>query len=682
MKQSVKIEGLDCANCARALENEINKLDEVKNAKVDFVKSTIYFESDDEKVVDKIVKVTKMVEPDAKIILTQNENKNKKQFFNKQSLIDFVLMFVGLTFGVVALTVTLPTWVFLCLYVTSLLILGYKTYLKALRLLFKGTVNENLLITLSVIGASAIGKYMEGVMVLTLYSIGKIFEAMAVNRSRESIENLLNIKPEFACKLENGQEIKVKPEEIEVGDLFIVKAGQKVAVDGVIESGQGQLDTQSLTGESLPSFVKEHDEILAGSIVLDSVIIVRATKKYDQSTVKTILNLIENASSKKSKTETFISKMTKWYTLAVVLLAVSVWGIVWAVSKNFNIALYRGLIFLVISCPCAFAISVPLSYFSGIGNASKKGILIKGSNYLDACAKLDVIAFDKTGTITTGEFEIERVEVKDKTLSEKDILFIAGIGEKKSSHPLAEAIVKQNENLPGCEDFSEIAGQGVSFVYENKKYFVGRRDLSLVGTAVEVYEGETLLGRIYLSDKIKESALNAITSLNKDNIDTALLSGDNFASVSSVCKTLGIKDFVSKMLPNEKYEWIKTKKEEGKDVGFVGDGINDAPSLMLANVGFSMGIKGSNASIEASDVVIVDDDLNKVSQAIRISKYTRKIVLENIILSAGIKVLFLTLGAFGVTGMLGAVIADVGVTVVAILNSIRALKYNPKNSAK
>lgn len=677
IQKTIKIQGLDCANCAKVLETEINKLDCVSCAKVDFVKSAITFESEDLELAQKeIVAVTKQVEPNAKI----NIDERKKQKFNVQLFVDVAILLMGIIIGICVLTVSMPVWAFWTLYCLSILMLGYRTYIKAFKLLCRGIINENLLITLSVIGATAVGEYMEGIMVVALYSIGKILEGLAVNKSRKSIAELTNLKPDYAVLLKDGKEEKVNPKDVLIGSEIIVKPGEKVALDGVVLDGTATLDTQSLTGESVPVSVKAGDEILSGSIVLDGVLKVKTTSEYENSTVNRIMNLIENASEKKSKTETIISKITRWYTLGVILLAVMVWGIVWAVTKDINVAVYRGLIFLVVSCPCAFAISVPLSYFSGIGNASKKGILIKGSNYLDACAKMNIVAFDKTGTMTTGHFSVEKIEVFSKKYKKEDILFLASVGEQYSLHPLAKAIVNENGRvLQKATNVHEKAGEGVYFSYKKKSYFVGRKDKTIKNTAVEVYEEDEKLGIIYLSDTVKESAIVAAKELSNMNVKTVLLSGDNDESVKDVAHCIGVSEFHSQLLPQDKFAWIEENKKNNKAfIGFVGDGINDAPSLMLADVGISMGIKGSAASIEASDVVLVDDNPQKVATAIKISKFTRKIVWENIILSAGIKIVFLLLGSLGITGMLSAVIADVGVTLLAILNSMRALKYSPK----
>ena len=461
---------------------------------------------------------------------------------------------------------------------------------------------------------------------------------------------------------------------------MIVKAGERVALDGDIVEGACNLDMQSLTGESLPIFKESGQEILSGSVVLDGVLKIRTKKLYSDSTVSKIMDLIENASEKKSKTETLISKISKYYTLAVVALSIIVWAIVWAVTSDFNIALYRGLIFLVVSCPCAFAISVPLAYFSGLGNASKNGILIKGSNYLDACAKLNVVAFDKTGTLTTGNFEIKEIKSFSQDKSEEDVLYLVSLGEQNSLHPIAKSIVLHNKKkLVSVENIKEVAGEGIYYEYDNKKYFVGRKNKEIKNTLVELYENDIKIGEIYLSDRIKESAKWSCKELDNMKVKTIMLTGDNLEIAEKVGEEIGIKEVKAQLLPQDKFNFIENLKQDKQNIiGYVGDGLNDAPSLMLADVGISMGINGSPASIEASDVVLVDDNPNKIPVAIKISKFTRKIVWQNIILSALVKFTFLLLGALGITGMLFAVFADVGVTLIAILNSIRALKHKHK----
>lgn len=669
MIKKVKILGLDCGHCAKVLEDRLKKLPNIKSVEVNFAQSEIVFEADNvERAFKDIVSVAKKVEPEAKIVDDSNEKKKKSPIiFSVASLI------VGVIIGILSLVTKTNSALHYTLLVLSVVIVGYKVYFKAVKQLFQGIVNENLLLTISVVGAIAIGKDFEGIMVITLYSIGKIFETMAVEKSRKSIAKITSFKPEYATLLVADEEKRVSPSEVKIGQIILVKPGECVALDGEIVDGQTNLNTQSLTGESLPVVARAGDKVLSGSIVLDGVVKIKTTAEYKDSTVSKILNLIENNQQKKSKTETFISKMTKWYTLGVLFLAVATFGIVYLVSKNFDTALYRGLIFLVVSCPCAFAISVPLSYFSGLGSASSKGVLIKGSTYLDACAKISTIVFDKTGTLTTGKFGIKNIETMGE-LKEKDVLKLAGIGEQYSLHPLAKSITENvKEKLPKADNVKEIAGQGVNFEYKGKKYFVGRRSKGLESTCVELFNEDVLFGRIYLEDSIKDTSKATIQQLKNMGIKTVLLSGDKESIVRQFAMDLGIDEYASELLPQEKCEWIEKNKSNDKTIAFVGDGLNDAPALTIADVGFCMGINGNPASVEASDIVLADDNPNKIARAIKTSRFTRKIVWQNIGFSAIVKIVFLTLGAVGVTGMLSAVIADVGVTVLAILNSIRAL---------
>ncbi len=673
----VRIEGLDCPNCARALQNEIKKIDGVQDAEIDFVNCSLSFKGkNEEKNLQEIISLTKKIEPDARIIA----NQQKSQKTNKQLIFDIVAIVIGVAIGVLIFLLKMPVWAYWTLYVVSALLLGYKTYYKAVRLLLRGIINENLLVTISVIGATFVSEHMEGLMVIALYSIGKVFEGLAVNRSRKSIEKLAKLQPEYAVVLdENENEIKVSPQDVKIGTIAIVKAGEKIPLDGIVVDGNCMIDMQSLTGESVPVSKNDGDEILSGSIVLDGVLKIKTTSEYSESTTTKIMNLVENASQNKSKTETFISKITRWYTLAIVVLAILVWGVVWAITKDFNVAIYRGLIFLVVSCPCAFAISVPLAYFSGLGNASKNGVLIKGSNFLDACSHLNTVAFDKTGTLTTGKFEIEQIVSLDKTKDEQAILLLCATGEQYSLHPLAKTICEACKQKPfKATSVKEIAGHGVEFVCKKKKYFVGRKSENLSNTVVELFENDNKIGQIELHDTIKHTSQQTCESLKEMGVKTVLLSGDNQEIVAKVAGEIGVDQAFGKLLPQDKYNWIENNKSKKNTIGYVGDGLNDAPSLTLADVGISMGINGSPASIEASDVVLVDDNPEKIISAIKISKYTKKIVLENIALSAVIKIVFLALGAFGVTGMLWAVFADVGVTLIAILNSLRALKFKPK----
>lgn len=675
MKKIVKIEGLDCPNCAKTLEIELNKLEGVKNAEINFVKGKLSFESEDiEKAENSIVAMTKKVEPNAKIILTKPNSKKFSLF------IDLLTLCLGTILGVLVLVFQsrLPLWAFWIMIVLSALLLGYKTYLKAILLLFKGVINENLLITISVIGATALGEYMEGLMVIFLYTIGKILEKLAVDKSRKSIEKLTNLQPEYAVVVRDEKEIRVEPSEVNVGEVIIVKPGERVPIDGVILDGNATLDMQSLTGESVPVSVQVDDNILSGAIVLDGLLKIKTTEEYKNSTVSKIMNLIENAQDKKSKTETFISKITRWYTLGIIILAVLTLGIGWAITKEFSSSIYRALKLLVVSCPCAFAISVPLSYFSGLGNASKNGILIKGSNYLDALGKINLVAFDKTGTLTTGEFQVEKVESLSENYSEDDIIYLASLGEQYSLHPLAKSIVKENKReLEKIRNVKEVAGEGVYFKYNKKEFFVGRKTKEK-NVSVEIFENNKLIGKIYLNDTIKDSSKEACEELKNMGVKMVLLSGDSQDKVAVTSRELGIDEFKAELLPQDKYKILEDLKQNKENkIAYVGDGINDAPSLTLADVGISMGINGSPASIEASDVVLGDDNIKKIPLAIKISRFTRKIVWSNIILSAIVKLSILVLSLVDITGMMVAVFADVGVTLLAILNSLQALYYNP-----
>lgn len=672
MKEVFKITGLDCPNCARALENKINQIDCVNEAKIDFLKSSMTVESDNlDKAFNKIVKLSKKLEPDAKISRTIEDNQKKSKFLN---LFSYIILVVGIILGLVVVFIPMNSTVNLILLIISAIFIGYKTYYKAFQLLIKGVVNENLLITISVVGAILVNASHEGLMVIGLYTIGKILESLALDKSRKSISKLTDLKPQFVKIIRDNEEIEVSPENVNIGDIMIIRTGERVALDGVLLENSCNLDTQSLTGESLPQQKNEGDEILSGSVVIDNVIKVKAIKSYKDSAVNKILELIENSENKKSKTETFIAKISKWYTLGVMVLAVIVFGITMLVTKNFNVAIYRGLIFLVVSCPCAFAISVPLSYFSGIGRASKSGILIKGSNYLDMLTKLNIIAFDKTGTITTGEFEIVEIIAKDE-YNKSQILHFARLGEQYSIHPLAKAILSGNtEKLEAVNDYKEIAGKGIEYKLNDDMFFIGRYSENLDSTTIEVVKNQQLIGAIKLKDTIKESSVKAIEKLKQMNIKTIMLSGDNQSIVNEVASKVNIDKAYSNLLPQDKYEHIEKEKSNGI-IGYVGDGVNDAPSLTISDVGFSMGLNGSSASIEASSVVISNDNLEKIPESIKISKFTRKIVLENIAFSGIVKVVFLTLGAIGITGMLSAVIADVGVTLLAILNSLRVLTY-------
>ena len=679
MKKEYNITGLDCGHCALTLEKYLQKVDGVISASINFSTSKLYLEIEDDKVlstIKNINKTIKQVNPDVKISQGYDHS-----FDSTASQLDIILYCVGLVLGLIILFVKpIPTWLYFTMLITSLLLMGYKTYFKAIFQSIHLKLDENTLVTISIIGACALNESMEGLMVIALYTLGKMLESRAVNYSRKSISALINTQPEYAIILKDEREEKVKPEQVEVGDIIVVKPGEKIPVDGVIIDGNCNIDKRHLTGESIPVNVSVDDSVPSGSIVLDGVLKIKATSKYTDSTVSKILNLVSNATNKKSKTETFISRFSSYYTLGVIILSFVVWGITWAVLGNINTAIYRGLIFLVVSCPCAFAISVPLSYFSGIGRCSKQGILIKGSNYLDTCASIDEILLDKTGTLTTGEFEVVKVETT-QGIKESELFEIVVAGEQNSLHPIAKAICGFYGKNSKCvaKNYHEVAGKGIEFEIKRNKYFVGRSLNSKGYTQVDVLKSDKLIGSIYLQDKIKSSSYVMVENLKKLNVSSMMLTGDNMSIAKKVCQDIGIDSYHAELMPQDKFNILEKEKSKGKTVAFVGDGINDAPALTLSDVGISMGIMGSQATIESSDVVIADDNLKRIPDLIKISKRTKKIVLENIIFAGVTKLTFLILGALGITGMLLAVFADVGVTLLAILNSLRVLTYKIKN---
>ena len=675
MNKEYNIVGLDCGHCALTLEKYLEKIDGVKSCNVNFSTSKVFLEIDDvnsKLITKKIFQTTKEVNPSVKLTDVSENVKNA-------NIIDIILYVIGLMLGVLVVFVPMVRWLYWSLLIVSALLMGYKTYYKALIQLKTFKINENTLITLSLIGAVAIGESMEGLMVIALYTLGKLLEAKAVRYSRQSISMLINNQPEFAMIIKGDREQKVKPEVVNIGDRIVVRPGEKVALDGVVVEGSASVDKKHLTGESNAKTIQVGDVIESGSIVLDSTIVVEVTCEYKDSTVSKILNLVTNASNKKSKTETIISKFSSWYTLGVILSSILVWGISWIVLKDISTAVYRGLIFLVVSCPCAFAISVPLTYFSGIGRCSKQGILIKGSNFIDACAKLQKIYFDKTGTITTGKFVVSKVDVVDKKLSKQKFLDIVVAGEKNSLHPIGKAICEYHKKPKEVkiDNFLEIAGKGISFEIKGKQYFIGKVESAIGKTVVGLYQNEKLLGKIVLQDEIKKEAKMTIEKLSGMEVSSAILSGDAKNCVKSVAKKVGIAEYRAELMPQDKFEHIDNESKNSV-IAFVGDGLNDAPALTLSSVGISMGIMGSPATIEASDVVIADDNLNQIIHLIKISRKTRKIAWGNIIFAGITKLTFLLLGALGITGMLFAVFADVGVTLIAILNSLRVLKYKDK----
>lgn len=569
-------------------------------------------------------------------------------------------------------------------------ILIYRTAKSAIStLVHEHAIDETFLMSISSIGAYLIGEHLEGLMVIILYEIGEILEDKAVDKSRDSIEELMDIRPEYA-NLKKGNKVeKVSPEEVKIGDIVVIKDGEKIPLDGKIVKGEASLNMASLTGESKLQKVVVGDEVLSGAINSNGLIEVEVTNEYEDSTVSRILDLVENATEKKAKTETFVSKLARVYTPIVVGLAilVAIFLPIINTAVSYRESIYRALIFLVISCPCAIAISVPLSYFSGIGKASKEGILIKGSNFLDILKDVKEIGFDKTGTLTKGKFGISKIEVLNEKYSEEEILEYVVMGESFSNHPIAKSIVessKKEVDTSKVKNYSEIAGKGISYEANGKKIDIG--NASLVGhekndedlTIIYVKIAEELVAKIYLEDTVKEGSKEAINALNKLGITTKMLTGDKLAVAEKIAEELSLVEFKAELLPEDKYEEIEKtiKKYEGTNtkVAFVGDGINDSPVLALSDIGISMGGVGQAAAIEASDVVIMTDDLNKIHKAIHISQKTRRIIIENLIFAIGTKVIILALSTLGMAGMWQAIFADVGVALLTILNTLRILK--------
>ena len=577
------------------------------------------------------------------------------------------------------------------LYIITYLIVGYDVVWKAIKNLFTGQVfDEHFLMSLATIGAFATGEYLEAVLVMLLYQIGELFQSYAVGKSRRQITELMDIRPDYANIEQDGKLVKVDPEEVSLGDEIVVKPGEKIPLDGIIKDGESMLDTSALTGESVPRKAKINDTVLSGCINKTGILKIEVTKEFSESTASKILDLVENASSKKAKTENFITKFARYYTPIVVVLALCLAFLPPIFIRDLTVldCVKRSMTFLVISCPCALVISVPLGFFGGIGGASRQGILIKGSNYLEALSNTKTIIFDKTGTLTEGKFQVVKTESKDKD----KMLEIAALAESFSSHPIALAIREKSKkqlDQKRIKNVKEVAGKGITAKIDGKEVYVGNVKLltdhkikcpkvSDIGTVIYVALEKEFLGYIVIADKVKENAKETLEELKYKNhiTTTVMLTGDKKEIANHIAKEIGVDKVYSELLPQDKVdklEMILNKQEGNNKVAFVGDGINDAPVLTRADVGIAMGALGSDAAIEASDVVIMDDDISKINNAINLSQRTIRIVKQNIYFAIGIKVFFLILGALGVANMMEAVFADVGVSVIAILNSMRAL---------
>ena len=679
------LQDLDCANCAKKIEDKITSNPDYKDVIVNFSTQTLSFKTDKKEGVEEEIKtMVKAVEPDTTVITT-NKKQNNVQRNNK----DIIRLVVGILIYLFGMYSKLGNPVMIICTVVSAIILLYKTAIKAVKQIRNKVLDENTLIIISVVGALLIGKTMEGIMVITLYEIGKILEAKAVNKTRKSISDLMDIRPEYA-NLKDGEDVKeVSPEKVKIGDIIVVKTGEKIPLDGEIIHGTAKINNAALTGESKLIDANVADKVLSGGINTDGLIEVSVEKTYENSTVSQILNLVENATDKKAKTETMVSRLAKIYTPIVFLLAILV-AIFMPLIVNgvtYSQSLYKALTFLVISCPCSIAISVPLSYFSGIGKSSKRGILIKGSDYLDGFKDIGEIIFDKTGTITKGTFSVTQIETFDKEYNENDILHYFGLGESFSNHPIAKSIlnkVQEKLDTTKVEDYKEVSGKGIQYKIEDKYVKIGNESYveyedtkKQIGTNLYISINEKVVGKIVLSDEIKADAQKAINGLSKLGIKTKMFTGDSKEIALDIAQKVGIDKVEYEMLPQEKYLKLEKELEEnktGKKIAFVGDGINDSPVLARADIGISMGGIGSSSAIEASDVVIMTDELEKILEGIKISKKTNRIIKQNLIFAIGVKILVLALSILGVATMWQAVFADVGTTLITILNTIRILK--------
>lgn len=686
-KYRYELTNLDCANCARKIEDALKRSNSLKNVVVNFGTSTLSFEVENEDEKPNVNAIVSRIIPGVKAeeINDKKENEEKTNKIN----IDLIVLVIGIIFAGLSFVIKINLVSTICI-ILSYVLLMYKTFITAIKKLKNKTIDESALICISAIGAYLIAKPMEGMMVLSLYDIGKILEARAVNNTRKSIKELMNIRPEYANVRDFNSVVTISPEEVEIGDILVIKAGEKVPVDGKVVMGKTKLDKSVLTGESMYVSVGVGDEILSGSVNVGATIEIEATSTYVNSTVSRILELTENATDRKAKTENFVARMAKVYVPIVMILSVTVGAFMPLVtSVTYSESIYRALMFLVISCPCAIAISVPLSYFCGIGKASSSGILIKGSDYLDALRGIKTLVMDKTGTITTGKFGIDKVNVLDDAYTEAQVLTLCKLGESFSNHPIAKAILEGNEeklDTKQVAEHKEIAGLGISFNYDGKTVLIGNE--KLVGmesanqtagvTTIYVSVDGNIVGSVELKDKVKDGVKDTLHSLKKQNINIHMFTGDNVSVAQSVASGVGIENVSAELLPQDKYDrletLIATKTSEQDKVAFIGDGINDSPVIARADIGISMGGVGVSSSIEASDVVIMTDEISKLKEAIDISKYTNRIIKQNLVFALGMKITFLTLSLFGLTNMLIAVFADVGVTLITILNSVRILK--------
>ena len=690
------LEGLNCANCARKIEELTNDIDGVDSAFLDFVskKLKVKVEHEDkvEPVAQEIRGIVEKIEPDVKVIDEYEHLHEHDHEHGEVDIYEIGKLVAGGIFFLIPLILKLNIKLEIALYAISYILVGGEVLSRAVKNILNGQVfDENFLMSLATIGAFLVKEYPEGVAVMLFYQIGELFQDMAVDHSRKSIKSLLDIRPDYA-NLKKGDDIeKVDPNKVHVGDYIIVKPGEKVPLDGIIVQGNSMVDTSNITGESVPKTVNEGDSVLSGFINNSGLLTVSVTKEFGESTVSRILDLVENASSKKAPTENFITKFARYYTPIVVVSAILLAFVPPIVlGTGFSSWIYRALIFLVISCPCALVVSIPLGFFGGIGAASKSGILIKGGNYLEGLSQMGTAVFDKTGTLTKGVFKVTKIN-PEEGYTEEDILKLAALSEAYSNHPIGKSIVDAfggEINREDIKEYKEFSGKGVKAnIFEseilsgNKKLFneqkVEIKEVDSYGTVVYIAKDRKFIGSVVISDELKDDSIDTLENLKNFGVNTVMLTGDNKKVGDKIGEILGVDKVYSELLPQDKVsilEDIIKSKGDAKKVVFLGDGVNDAPVLARADIGVAMGGLGSDAAIEASDIVIMTDEPRKLITGVNIARRTKKIVKENIIFALGVKAIVLILGAFGVATMWEAVFADVGVSLIAVLNSLRALK--------
>ena len=676
MKYTFKLSGLDCANCANKIEIKLNEHKDIDKAIVNFNKLiiTVYSNKPDFNL-DEVKKIVNEIEPDVCVISNMEDDKKNKNGIGRE----LVELIVGIVLFLISMIIK-NNIINEVLLVVAYIILLRVVFVKAIKLLMKGRIDENLLVTISCIGAYFTDNIHEGLMVIVLYNIGKILEKIAVNNSRKSIKELMNIKPEYANKMVHDEVVRVSPEELEIGDIIVIKNGEKVPVDAVVIEGSSKMNTAMITGESKLLTVGENDKILSGMINTSSVLKVRVSNTYEDSTVAKILSLLDEATDKKAKTETFVSKAAKIYTPVVLVLSLLTFLLLPLFSSiNYSESLYRALVFLVVACPCAIVISVPLSYFSGIGKASKLGILIKGSDYLDTISDIDTIIFDKTGTLTTGEFRDYELVILDDKYKKTEIEKYYVTGESLSNHPIAKSIINLfgNSKYKDIFDYTEVSGKGISYKYLDDMVKIGSSSYCLsqeLDDAIYLNINDKNIAKLYLKDSLKKESKSVVKRLQEMGKKVKMYTGDNKEIADDIAKKLNIDEYNYGLLPQDKYKLLERDLVHD-NVMFIGDGINDAPTLAKSTIGVSLGGVGSDAAIESADIVIMNDDLTKLITCINVSKYTRKIIKQNLLFAILVKILVLVLSFLGIASMWQAVFADTGVTLITIINTTRILKY-------